>query len=213
MSDKQTYTIDEAIAKVKEQAKEKFDSSIEVHFNLGIDAKKGDQQVRGSISLPHGSGKSVRIAVFADGDDLKVAKEAGADLTGGEDLIADIGKSGKIDFDVAVAHPTIMSKLAKIAKILGPKGLMPSPKDETVTTNIAKTVQELKSGKVSFKNDDTGNLHTVIGKKSFTDEKLAENFQALFAKIKKIKPTGVKGEYIKGVYINSTMSPSFKISL
>jgi large subunit ribosomal protein L1 len=211
--DKQTFTINEALVKLKEQAKEKFDSSIEVHFNLGIDAKKGDQQIRGSISLPHGSGKSVRVAAFAEGDDLKQAKEAGADLAGGEDLIAEIGKSGKLDFDVAVAHPTIMSQLAKIAKILGPKGLMPSPKDETVTPNVAKTVKELKNGKISFKNDDTGNLHTVIGKKSFTDDQLAENFNALIEKIMKSKPLGVKGEYIKAVYINSTMSPSFKINL
>lgn len=208
----QTYPIQEAVALVKEAAKEKFDSSVEVHFRLGIDPKKGEQQVRGSISLPHGSGKTVTVAVFADGDDLKAAQEAGADLAGGEDLIEKIKTSGKIDFDVAVAHPSIMPKLAQIAKILGPKGLMPSPKDDTVTQHVAKAVGELKAGKISFKNDETGNLHTIIGKKSFDDQKLAENYKALVEAVKKMKPTGMKGEYIKGVYINTSMSPSAKVS-
>lgn len=208
-----TYPINEAIKLIKEESKEKFDPSIEVHLRLGIDAKKGDQQVRGSVSLPHGSGKAVRVAVFAEGDELKAAKQAGADLVGGEDLIETINKTNKIDFDVAVAQPQIMSKLAKIAKILGPKGLMPSPKDGTVSKNAAKVVSELKAGKLSFKNDDSGIIHTLVGKKSFSDEKLEENFNTLLETVKKMKPTGIKGEYLKSIYINTSMGPSAKITI
>lgn len=206
-----TYPIEEAIRLVKETAKEKFDSSVEVHFRLGIDPKKGEQQVRGSVALPHGSGKSVTVAVFADGEEAKSGKEAGADFVGGEDLIEKIKTTGKIEFDVAVATPAIMPKLAQIAKILGPKGMMPSPKDETVTQHVGKAVSELKAGKISFKNDETANLHTIIGKKSFDDAKLAENFKVLLDSVKKMKPQGVKGEYIKGVFINTSMSPSAKV--
>ncbi len=206
------YSIEEAVKLVKENAKEKFDASVEIHVRLGIDPRKGEQQVRGSISLPHGSGKSVRVAVFADGQDAKDAKESGADLVGGEDLIEQIKESGNLDFDVAVAHPTMMAKLAKIAKLLGPRGLMPSPKDDTVTTNIGKAVKDLKAGKLSFKNDDTSNVHSIIGKVSFTEEQLIENFKEFISTIKKMKPSSAKGDYLRGVSISSSMGKGVKVN-
>ncbi len=205
------YPIEEAIKLVKENAKEKFDASVEVHFRLGIDPKKGDQQVRGSVPLPHGSGKSVRVAVFAEGMDAKEARDAGADVAGLDDLIDEIKTSGKADFDVAVAQPQVMAKLAKIAKILGPRGLMPSPKDDTVTQNVVKAVKDLKGGKVSFKNDDTGNVHTIIGKVSFDVDKLVDNFNELLDTIKKLKPSGAKGVYMKGISVSSSMGKGFKV--
>ena len=207
------YPIAEAISLVKQSNKAKFDASLEVHFRLGIDAKKGDQQIRGAVSLPHGTGKSVRVAAFVTPANEKAAKEAGADIVGGEDLIAEIKKSEKTDFQVAVAEPEIMKNLAQIAKILGTRGLMPSPKNETVTPNPAKAIAELKKGKISYKSDDTGNLHAVIGKISFDDQKLSENFAVLLENIKKTKPSSSKGVFIKNVTLASTMGPGVKISL
>lgn len=208
----QQYPIAEAVAIVKERAKEKFDASVEVHFRLGIDPRKGEQQVRGSVALPNGSGKSVHVAVFAEGAEAEEAKKAGADIVGGEELIAEIKSTGKIEFDVAIAPPSMMSKLAQIAKVLGPRGLMPSPKDDTVTQNIGKAVSELKAGKISFKNDETGIVHTTIGKTSFEPEKLVENYKTLFDTIKKMKPQGQKGDYLRSVSISSTMGPGVKVS-
>jgi len=207
------YPIEEAIELTKKLSKTKFDASVEVHFRLGIDSKKGDQQIRAAVSLPHGTGKTVRVVAFVTPEKEKEVKEAGADLVGGDDLIAQIKKSEKTDFQVAVAEPSMMKNLAQVAKILGTRGLMPSPKNETVSANPAKTVAELKKGKVSFKNDDTGNVHVVIGKVSFETKKLAENFQILLSTIKRIKPTSSKGIYIKNISITSSMGPGIKVSI
>ncbi len=207
------YPIAEALDYVQKHAKTKFDSSLEVHLRLGIDTKKGDQQIRSAISLPHGTGKTVRVAAFVSAANEKAAKDAGADVVGGEELIAEIKKTEKTDFQVAVAEPAMMKNLASIAKILGTRGLMPSPKNETVTPNVAQAVAELKKGKISFKNDDTGNVHVAIGKVSFAKEKLAENFEAVVAAIKKAKPTSSKGVYIKNVSVCSSMGPGVKVQL
>ncbi|MCD4761426.1 50S ribosomal protein L1 [bacterium] len=207
----ESYPIDKAVELIKNLAKEKFDSSVEVHYRLGIDAKKGDQQIRSAVSLPHGTGKTVKVAAFVTEEKEKEVKKAGADLVGGEDLIAKIKKTEKTDFQVAVAEPAIMKNLSQIAKILGTRGLMPSPKNETVTTNPAKTVLELKKGKISFKNDDTGNIHVAIGKVSFDTEKLVDNFNATDAIIKKLKPAKTKGIYIRNISICSAMSPGVKV--
>jgi large subunit ribosomal protein L1 len=180
---------------------------------LGIDPKKGDQQVRSTVTLPHGTGKTKKVAAFVSSPDQeKEAQKAGAELVGGEELIAEIAKTSKCDFDVAIAAPDMMPKMAKIAKILGPRGLMPSPKNETVTSNIGKTVEALKGGKVTFKNDDTANVHQVIGRASFSDEQLNQNFTAFMEALKRAKPPSSKGNYIKGVVIASTMGPGIKVS-
>lgn len=206
-----TYSVDEALEIVKKLTKTKFDASIEAHFRLGINTKKGDQQVRGAVSLPHGTGKTVKVAAFVSPENEKAAKAAGADFVGGEELVAEIKKTEKTDFQVAIAEPALMKNLAVIAKILGTRGLMPSPKNDTVTTNPAKTIEELKKGKISFKNDDTANVHTVIGKASFDTKKLAENFQSLLDTVKKSKPAASKGTFIKNISISSSMSPGVKV--
>lgn len=191
------YTIEEAIDMVKKFSKTKFDASVEVHFRLGIDPAKGDQQIRAAVNLPHGSGKTVRVAAFVPENKVAEVKAAGADLVGGDELIAEIKKTEKTDFQVAVATPEMMKNLGAIAKILGTRGLMPSPKNETVSANPAKTVTEIKKGKISFKNDDTGNVHLTIGKISFEPEKLLANFKTVLDLIRKIKPAKTKGVYIK----------------
>ncbi len=207
------YPIAEAVALAKKTSTVKFDAGLEVHLNLGINPKKTDQQVRASVSLPNGTGKSVRVAVIStNGDQIKAGKAAGAEVAGDQELIDQI-KSGKIDFDVLVATPEAMKLLAPIAKILGPKGLMPNPKDGTVAANISEAVTNLKKGKVSYKNDDSGNLHVMIGKLSFEDEKLIENFKALLESVNKAKPAAAKGSYIKNVAVASSMGPGIKISL
>ncbi|MFA4942801.1 MAG: 50S ribosomal protein L1 [Patescibacteria group bacterium] len=208
-----SYNISEAIEIVKKINKAKFDASFEVHFRLGIDPKKGDQQVRGAVSLPNGTGKTVRVAAFVSPANEKAVKAAGADLVGGEELIAEIKKTEKTDFQVAVAEPEMMKNLALIAKILGTRGLMPSPKNDTVTQNPAKAVEELKKGKISFKNDDTANIHAVIGKVSFESDKLAQNFSVFLETIRKAKPSSSKGVYIKNASVNSTMGHGVKVSL
>ncbi|MFH1838430.1 MAG: 50S ribosomal protein L1 [Candidatus Kuenenbacteria bacterium] len=204
-------TITEALELIKKNSKAKFDESVEAHIRLGIDVKKGDQQVRGTVVLPYGSGKTKKIAVFTEKEDeIKEIKKLGI-LAGGEDLIEEIKKTEKCDFEVAIATPEIMKNLAKIARILGPKGLMPNPKTETVTTNIKKTIEELQKGKVTFKNDDAGNVHQVIGKVSWSLEKLKENFEAFLEIIKKSKPSKSKGIYIKNIALCSTMGKSVKV--
>ncbi len=208
-----TYSIEEALEIVKKLTKTKFDASVEVHFRLGINTKKGDQQVRGAVSLPNGTGKTVKIAAFVSPENEKAVKAAGADFVGSDELIAEIKKTEKTDFQVAIAEPAMMKNLAVIAKILGTRGLMPSPKNDTVTTNPAKAVEELKKGKISFKNDDTANVHTVIGKVSFDTKKLMENYQTLLDTIKKSKPAASKGTFIKNVSISSSMSAGVKVSL
>lgn len=210
---KKIYSVAEAVAFVKKESKVKFDASIEVHFRLGIDPRKGDQQVRSAVSLPHGTGKTVKIAAFVTPGKEEEARKAGADIVGGEDLINQIKTTEKTDFQVAIAEPMMMKNLAPIAKILGTRGLMPSPKNETVTPNIAKAIEELKKGKISFKNDDTGNIHAVIGRVSFTDEQLTENFTAVYTAVKKIKPTTSKGLYFKNISVNATMGKGVKVSV
>jgi large subunit ribosomal protein L1 len=206
------YNLNEAIELIKKNVKAKFDESVETHIKLGIDVKKGDQQVRGTIVLPHGSGKSKKIVVFTEKEDeLKEIKKMGI-MAGGEDLIEEIKKTGKCDFEVAIATPEIMKNLAQIARILGPKGLMPNPKTETVSTNIKKTIEELQKGKVTFKNDDSGNVHQVIGKVSWPLEKLKENFETFLEIIKKSKPLKSKGIYIKNITLCSTMGKGVKIA-
>lgn len=205
------YSVSEAVKLVKENKIAKFDESVEIHIRMDIDPKKGDQQVRGAMVLPNGTGKSKKIAV-ATTTKIDEAKKAGADIVGAEDLIEKI-KAGKIEFDILVATPEMMPKLAPIAKILGPKGLMPSPKAETVTDKIAETVEMLKKGKVSFKNDNTGNLHQVIGKVSFDEKKLEENLISFVDALQKSKPVGVKGKFIIGISICSTMGPAVRVSI
>lgn len=205
------YSPTEALAIVRKLTKTKFDASVEVHFRLGINTKKGDQQVRAAVSLPHGTGKTIKIAAFVTPDKEKEVKEAGADFVGGEELIKEIKKTEKTDFQVAIAEPALMKNLAVIAKILGTRGLMPSPKNDTVTANPAKTVQELKKGKISFKNDDTANIHTVIGKISFDDQKLLENYAALLETIQKSRPSSAKGTFIRNISLSSSMSPGVKV--
>ncbi|MFA4817556.1 MAG: 50S ribosomal protein L1 [Parcubacteria group bacterium] len=204
------YQIAEAVKFLKENKTAKFDESVEIHIKTNIDPKKGEQQVRGTVILPHGTGKSKKIAVITSISE-KEAKEAGADIVGGEEMIEKIAK--KINFDILVATPEMMPKLAKIAKILGPKGLMPNPKTETVTTKIKETVEALKKGKAAFKNDDTGNIHQVVGKVSFAEEKLAENISAFLSTIEKIKPAGLKGKFIASITVCSTMGQGIKISI
>ena len=206
-----TYELDEAIEMLIANSNVKFDESVEIHFRTNLDPKQSDQQIRGTIVLPHGTGKEKKIAVFAEGDQAKEAEEAKADLVGGEDLIAKIKKTKEVDFDIAVATPDMMRKLAMVAKILGPKGLMPSPKTETVSTDVKKTVQQLKKGKVNFKNDDTGNIHQLVGKVSFGKDKLKENVTAFIQIMRDSKPSGAKGDYVKNVVITSTMGVGIRI--
>jgi len=207
------YPVKEAVELTKKLSKTKFDASVEAHFRLGIDTKKGDQQIRATVSLPHGTGKTVKVAAFVSPEKVKEVKEAGADLVGGDDLIAEIKKTEKTDFQVAVAEPAMMKNLAQIAKILGTRGLMPSPKNETVTPNPAKAVAELKKGKVSFRSDDTGNVHAVIGKVSFPVEQILENYKAFLEAVKKAKPSSSKGVYIKNIVLSSSMGPGVKVEI
>ncbi|PIZ98731.1 MAG: 50S ribosomal protein L1 [Candidatus Komeilibacteria bacterium CG_4_10_14_0_2_um_filter_37_10] len=206
------YSIAEAVKLVKETGQLKFDASMELHINLNIDVKKSDQQVRGSLKLPNGTGKTRKVAAFVGPDKVKDAKEAGAYLVGGEELIEQIKKGGKIDFEVAVATPDMMPKMAVIAKTLGQKGLMPNPKSGTITTDIRRVVTDLNTGLVSFKNDAGGGLHCGVGKLSFADEKLEENVKTFIDEVKKMKPDGVKGTFIKSAYVTSTMGPSIALA-
>jgi large subunit ribosomal protein L1 len=204
------YTIDEAVKLVKETAKAKFDETVEVHLRLGIDAKKGDQNVRGTITLPNGIGKTRRVIVIAKGDKIKEAEAAGADEAGSDELIEKISK-GWFDFDVLVATPDAMKDLTKLGKVLGPKGMMPNPKAGTVTTEIAKTIKELKLGRVEFKNDSFGIVHCPAGKASFTAEKLTENIKTLIDAVLKAKPATSKGQYMKSISLSSTMGPGIHL--
>lgn len=205
------YTVDEAAKIVKDNAKAKFDETVELHVSLGIDTKKADQQVRATVVLPNGTGKTKRIAVIAKGEHAQEAQKAGADLVGAEDIVADVLK-GKIDFDILVATPDTMKDLAKAAKILGPRGLMPTPKSGTVTFELAKTIAELKAGRVSFKADTYGIVHTGIGKASFDAAKLAENAKAVLETILREKPSTSKGIYLKSISMSSTMGPGVRIT-
>ena len=207
------YSVEEAVDFLIENAKVKFDESVEVHFRTNINPKQADQLIRGAVVLPHSVGKEKRIAAFVDGDKVAEAKEAGADLVGGEELISKIKQTKEIDFDVSVATPDMMRKLAGIAKILGPKGLMPSPKTDTVTMDIKKTVEQLKKGKINFKNDDSGNVHQMVGKVSLGKDKLKENVTAYIQAIKDSRPSGVKGEFLRTITVSSTMGVGIRINL
>jgi len=204
------YSVAEAVKIIKEGQLAKFDQSVELHIKTNIDFKKSDQLVRGTVILPHGTGKTKRVAVVTSIAAAE-AKAAGADIVGGEELIEKLSK--KINFDVLVATPEMMPKLAKVAKVLGPKGLMPNPKTETVTTKVKETVEALKKGKASFKNDDTGNIHQVIGKVSFEEDKLVENIKIFIESIQKAKPAGLKGKLIATITICSTMGPGIKVAI
>lgn len=207
-----TYSIEEAIALAKETSTVKFDASVEIHINMGIDPRKSDQQIRSVVVLPHGTGKTQKIAAFVSEEKEKEAKEAGADLVYNEEDIKKIKTTGKIDFDVAITTPDMMPKLASIAKILGPKGLMPNPKTETISPNLKKMIGDLKKGKVTFKNDDTSNLHLSIGKVSFDDAKLKENYDSFMETLIKLKPTSIKGAFIKSLTMTTSMGPAISIS-
>ena len=207
------YSVEEAIKLVKETANAKFDSTIEVSLNLNLDVKKADQQLRGAIVLPNGTGKTKKILVLAKGDHAKAAKEAGADFVGEVELITKIEKENWFDFDVIVATPEMMPALGKIGKLLGPKGLMPNPKTGTVTTDVAKAIDEIKKGKVNYRTDSYGNIHGIIGKASFEDNKLAENLTTFVGVILKAKPSTVKGKYVKNISISSTMGPGIKLDV
>lgn len=209
---KKTYALSEALTLMEKFPKRAFDETVELHVRLGIDAKKGDQQVRGTFVLAHAAGKPKKIIAFVETANEATAKEAGADVIGGEELIDEINKSGKIDFDIAVATPAMMPKLSKLAKLLGPKGLMPNPKTDTVSPNVSKMIGELRRGKVAFKNDDTANVHVPVGKRSMTSAQLEENVHIALDAVKRVKPATSKGTYIASAYITSTMSPSIKIS-
>jgi large subunit ribosomal protein L1 len=207
-----TYPVSEAVELVKKTSQVKFDAGVEIHVRLGIDPKKAEQIVRSAVTLPYGTGKKKKIAVFCDGKDQAIAQKAGADMVGGDELIGEIKKTGKCDFDLALATPALMKKMGQIAKILGPKGLMPNPRNETVTTDIAKSMAALAGGKVTFRNDDSGNIHQLIGRVSFDSAKLVDNFQTFLEAIKKAKPQGVKGVYLKSVTMTSTMGPGVRLA-
>ena len=200
----------EAFQMLKEVSFAKFDETVEVHFRLGIDTRKADQNLRGTVSLPNGSGKSVRVAVFAEGDAARAAEEAGADIVGSDDLVADI-QAGNIDFDAAVATPDQMSKVGRLGKILGPRGLMPNPKLGTVTPDVAKAIKELKGGRVEYRADRYGIAHVILGKTSFTAEQLAQNYGTVYDEILRMKPSTAKGKYVKSITVASTMSPGVSV--
>jgi len=205
------YTKEEAIKLVKETTVTKFDSSVELVLRLNLDTKKADQQLRGATVLPNGTGKTKKVLVLAKGALATAAKEAGADYVGDMDMIDKIANENWFDFDTMVATPDMMPALGKIGKILGPKGLMPNPKTGTVTMDVAKTVNEIKKGRVEYRTDSFGNVAVIIGKTSFTEKQLLENLNAFVALIIKLKPTTVKGEYIKNISISSTMGPGIKV--
>lgn len=200
----------EAFTKIKEVSTAKFDQTVEVHFRLGIDTRRADQQLRGTVSLPNGSGKVVRVAVFAEGDAARVAEEAGADIVGTDELIQQI-QAGEFNFDAAVATPDQMGKVGRLGKILGPRGLMPNPKLGTVTNDVAKAIKELKGGRVEYRADRYGIAHVIVGKVSFLPEQLAENYGAVYDEILRMKPAAAKGKYVKSIFASATMTPSVAV--
>ncbi|QPC48023.1 50S ribosomal protein L1 [Mangrovibacillus cuniculi] len=205
-----TYSVEEAIELVKKTNFAKFDATVEVAFRLGVDTRKNDQQIRGAVVLPNGTGKTQRVLVFAKGEKLKEAEAAGADYVGDAEYISKI-QQGWFDFDVIVATPDMMGEVGKLGRVLGPKGLMPNPKTGTVTFDVDKAVKEIKAGKVEYRADKTGNVHAPIGKISFDNDKLAENFQTIFETLLKAKPSAAKGTYMKNITVTSTMSPGVKV--
>ena len=206
------YDAGEAVALVKKAAVAKFDETIEAHIRLGVDSRHADQQVRGAVVLPHGTGKTVRVLVFAKGDKAAEAEAAGADYVGADDLVPRIQKENWFEFDVVVATPDMMGIVGRLGRVLGPKGLMPNPKAGTVTMDVAKAVKDIKAGKIEYRLDKTNIIHVPIGKASFTEEQLADNFQTLIGAIIKSRPAAAKGQYLRSVTIASTMGPGIKIS-
>ncbi len=207
------YTKEEACKLVKETSNSKFDSTIEIAMHLNVDTKKADQQLRGAINLPNGTGKDKKVLVIAKGDQAKAAKEAGADFVGDVDMLEKIEKENWFGFDTLIATPDMMPLLGKLGRVLGPKGLMPNPKTGTVTTDVAKAVNDVKAGKVEYRTDSFGNIHSIIGKASFDSSKLLENLDSFVTTILKLKPSTVKGDFVKNISISSTMGPGIKISL
>ena len=206
------YGLREAVAVLKNIPPAGFDESVELSVQLGIDPRQSDQQVRGSISLPHGTGGSRTVAVFAEGPNAEAAEEAGADIIGADDLVAKV-QEGFTAFDVALATPDMMGRIGRLGRILGPRGLMPSPRSGTVRTDIAEAVREFKAGKIEFRNDSGGNIHTTVGKLSFDAVALAENVQAVMDQIDRLKPPAAKGKYVKNVFVTAAMSPSVRVNV
>lgn len=207
------YTKEEAVKLVKETSNTKFDATIDVAMSLNLDTKKADQQLRGAIVLPNGTGKTKKVLVIAKGDAQKAAKDAGADYVGDMDMVEKIEKENWFDFDTLIATPDAMPLLGKLGRVLGPKGLMPNPKTGTVTMDVAKAVSDVKAGRVEYKTDSFGNIHGIIGKVSFDEEKILENLNAFVNTILKLKPATVKGDYVKNITISSTMGPGIKINI
>jgi large subunit ribosomal protein L1 len=204
------YSPSEAFSNLKSSPTAKFDETVELAMRLGVDPRKADQMVRGTVSLPHGTGRSVRVAAFAAGDKAREAQEAGADLVGGEELLEEVLK-GNIEFDAAVATPDMMPLVGRAGRVLGPRGLMPNPKTGTVTPDIGKAVSDIKAGKLEYRTDRQGNVHLVIGKRSFDDKRLMENYLAVVDEIMRAKPAAAKGRYLKSVVLSSTMGPGIRI--
>ena len=207
-----TYDLEEAVALVKKTASAKFDETIEAHFRLGVDGRHADQQVRGAVVLPNGTGKTVRVCVFCKEDKYEAAKAAGADFVGGQDLVEKITKENWMDFDVVIASPDMMGLVGRLGKILGPRGLMPNPKAGTVTPDVAKAINEAKAGKIEYRLDKTNIIHCPIGKASFGADKLVQNFEVLMDAIVKAKPSAAKGTYLKSCTVTSTMGVGVKVS-
>jgi len=208
-----SYDIEEAIEILKTSSKVKFNESVDLSVNLGIDATKSDQGVRGSSTLPHWIGKSMKVVAFADGEDEKLAKDAGADIVGFEDLIDQVKKDKDLDADIVVATPDCMKKMGQLGRILGPKNLMPNPKEGTVTKNIGEAVSKAKKGQIRYKNDKAGIIHTIVGKLDFDTQKLIDNISSLITDLNKSKPASAKGKYMKNITISSTMGPGIKVDL
>lgn len=206
------YDTEEAIALVKKAATAKFDETIECHIRTGCDGRHADQQIRGAVVLPHGTGKTVKVLVFAKGDKVNEAEAAGADYVGGEELIPKIQNDGWLDFDVVVATPDMMGVVGRLGRVLGPKGLMPNPKAGTVTMDVTKAVNDIKAGKIEYRLDKTNIVHVPVGKASFSEEQLTDNFNALLDAINKARPAAVKGQYLKSVTLTSTMGPGVKLN-
>ena len=206
------YDVEEAVSIIKKTANAKFDETIESHIKLGVDGRHADQQVRGAVVLPHGTGKKVRVLVFAKGDKVEEAQAAGADFVGGQELVPKIQNEGWLDFDVVVATPDMMGVVGRLGRVLGPKGLMPNPKAGTVTMDVTKAVNDIKAGKIEYRLDKTNIIHVPVGKASFTEEQLADNFHTLMGAIVKAKPAAAKGQYLRSVTITSTMGPGIKLN-
>ena len=208
-----TYDLEEAVALVKKTASAKFDETIEAHFRLGVDGRHADQQVRGAVVLPHGTGKTVKVLVFAKGNKVDEALAAGADYAGGDELVPKIQNEGWLDFDVVVATPDMMGVVGRLGRVLGQKGLMPNPKAGTVTMDVTKAINDIKAGKIEYRLDKSNIIHVPIGKASFTEEQLTDNFQTLIDAVVKAKPAAAKGQYIKSLVVASTMGPGVKLNV